>query len=132
MHETPKNRAVLGRLMRAFIRAGWNPPSSSNSIAEQILEEIDDGGDSVEAHIATDPALGLSAQQRVALTLTAVGMSGPEAAEVMDISHETVRSHLKQARSRLGACTLAHAVAIALNEGIIDLPEEELRKTLAA
>jgi DNA-binding CsgD family transcriptional regulator len=130
MHETPENHIVLGRLIHAFIRAGWNPPTPSSRIARHMLEDIEEARVTTDGHVATDAPL--SPQQRVALSLTAAGMNGPETAEVMEISHETVRSHLKQARQRLGACTLAHAVAIALHEGIIDLPGEVSRKTLAA
>ena len=130
MRETPENHIVLGRLIHAFIRAGWSPPPPSSPIARHLLEDIADVRGPTDGAVATEAPL--SPQQRVALTLTAAGMNGPETAEVMEISHETVRSHLKQARNRLGACTLAHAVAIALNEGIIDLPAEVPRRTLAA
>jgi DNA-binding CsgD family transcriptional regulator len=130
MHGTPKNHIVLGRLIHAFIRAGWNPPTPSSLVARHLLEDIAEARQTTDGNVVTDASL--SPQQRVALTLTAAGMNGPETAEVMEISHETVRSHLKQARHRLGASTLAHAVAIGLNEGIIDLPGEVPRKTLAA
>jgi DNA-binding CsgD family transcriptional regulator len=123
MTDKPDNHIILGKLVHAFIRAGWNPPPPSTRIVRHILEDMADGRDPMRGDVSIHNAtLDLSPQQRAVLTLTAMGMAGPEAAEAMDISHETVRWHLKATRDRLGARNTAHAVAIALREEIIELP----------
>ena len=125
MQETPRKHIVLGKLVRAFIRAGWNPPPPSSRIAERLLEDIAERCDQPEPTTARLAAsLVLTPQQRTALTLTALGMTGREAAEAMDVSHETLRTHLKLAKNRLGASTLAHAVAIGLSDEIIAVPND--------
>ena len=136
MHETPKNHVVLGRLIHAFLRAGWNPPVPSSRVAERILVDLAEV-DAVERrdsghgnHVRLRPVL--SPRQRTALTLTASGMTGPKAAEAMDVSHETIKSHLKHARHRLGASTNAHAVAIALRDEVIETPDDVPTKRRAA
>jgi DNA-binding CsgD family transcriptional regulator len=136
MQETRKNYVVLGKLIHAFIRAGWTPPRPSLRIDERIpddLVEVDASERRAFRHDNSRPSSAvLSPQQRTALTLTAIGMTGPKAAKVMSVSHETIRSHLKHARHRLGASTVAHAVAIALRDEIIEPPDEARTKSLAA
>jgi DNA-binding CsgD family transcriptional regulator len=129
MHERPENHVILGKLIQAFIRAGWNPPTPSTRITRRILDDIAQGRDGNAMRNAT---LDLAPQQRAALTLTAIGLSGPEAATAMGISHETIRSHLKKARERLGASNTAHAVAIAVRHELIELPDDATSSTLAA
>ena len=136
MQETPKNRIVLGKLIHAFIRAGWIPPTPSSRVASHILDdlaEVDAGENRDSEHDNHAPLSAvLSPQQRTALTLTAIGMTGPKAARAMHVSHETIRSHLKHARYRLGASTVAHAVAIALRDELIETSEAAPSKRLAA
>jgi len=133
MADKPKNHIILGKLVHAFIRAGWNPPPPSTRITRHMLEDMAEGRDPLHQRASRATAtLDLSPQQRTALTLTAMGMAGPEAAEAMGIAHETVRSHLKKTRDRLGARNTAHAVAIALCEEMIDLPDGSPAKQLAA
>jgi DNA-binding CsgD family transcriptional regulator len=136
MHERSKNHVILGKLIHAFIRAGWNPPTPSSRIAGRILDDLAE----VDAGACRDSRQGnhrplsaaLTPRQRTALTLTAIGMTGPEAAEAMDISHQTIKGYLKDARRRLGASTVAHAVAIALRDEIIEPPDDAPVKSLAA
>jgi DNA-binding CsgD family transcriptional regulator len=136
MHEARRNHIVLGQLIHAFIRAGWNPPSPSSRIADHILDDLTEvdaersRGSRHDDHRASSTAL--SPRQRTALTLTAVGMTAPKAAQAMDVSPETIRSHLKHARHRLGAATVAQAVAIALRDEIIVVPDGAPTNSLAA
>jgi DNA-binding CsgD family transcriptional regulator len=136
VHESPKKHVMLGRLIHAFIRAGWNPPTPSSRVAQHLLDDLaevgagEGGGSGNGSHRSSCAAL--TPRERTALTLTAIGMTGPKAAEAMDVSHETIRSHLKQARHRLGASTVAHAVAIALRDEIIEPPHDAPTKNLAA
>jgi DNA-binding CsgD family transcriptional regulator len=59
----------------------------------------------------------LSDRQREIVQLVALGLSGPEIADELQIGHETVRTHVRTAKERLGARSRAHLVAKALGEG---------------
>jgi DNA-binding NarL/FixJ family response regulator len=62
------------------------------------------------------PNLGsmLSRREREVLQLLASGMTGVQASKHLTVSPETVRTHIRNARRRLGARTRVHAVAMAL------------------
>jgi len=49
----------------------------------------------------------------------ALGLTGPEAAEELGISPETVKRQLSITRAKLGATTTAQAVAIAVSLDLI-------------
>ncbi len=61
----------------------------------------------------------LSPREREVLGLLSQGLSGEEAAKQLFLSSETVRTHVRNAMSKLGAATRAHAVALALQRGEI-------------
>jgi PAS domain S-box-containing protein len=60
---------------------------------------------------------GLSQRERQVLALVAAGESGPEIADELHISHDTVRTHVRNAMAKLGARSRAHLVAKAIAEG---------------
>jgi DNA-binding NarL/FixJ family response regulator len=62
----------------------------------------------------------LTRRQREILQLLADGESTTVAARELDLSEETVKTHIKVALARLGARNRTHAVAIALRECLID------------
>jgi DNA-binding NarL/FixJ family response regulator len=62
----------------------------------------------------------LTRRQRQILQLLADGESTTVAARELDLSEETVKTHIKTALSRLNARNRTHAVAIALRECLID------------
>ncbi len=62
----------------------------------------------------------LTRRQREILQLLADGESTTVAARELDLSEETVKTHIKTALARLGARNRTHAVAIALRECLID------------
>ena len=62
----------------------------------------------------------LTRRQREILQLLANGESTTVAARELDLSEETVKTHIKTALARLGARNRTHAVAIALRECLID------------
>jgi DNA-binding NarL/FixJ family response regulator len=62
----------------------------------------------------------LTRRQRQILQLLADGESTTVAARELDLSEETVKTHIKTALARLGARNRTHAVAIALRECLID------------
>jgi DNA-binding NarL/FixJ family response regulator len=61
----------------------------------------------------------LTGRQRQILQLLADGESTTVAARELDLSEETVKTHMKNALARLGARNRTHAVAIALRESLI-------------
>jgi DNA-binding NarL/FixJ family response regulator len=62
----------------------------------------------------------LTQRQREILQLLADGESTTFAARELDLSEETVKTHMKHALARLGAKNRTHAVAIAVRECLID------------
>jgi DNA-binding NarL/FixJ family response regulator len=62
----------------------------------------------------------LTRRQREILQRLADGESTTVAARKLDLSEETVKTHMKNALARLGARNRTHAVAIALRESLVD------------
>jgi PAS domain S-box-containing protein len=61
--------------------------------------------------------VALSDRQREIVRLVALGRTGPEIADELQITHNTVRTHLRNGMNRMGARSRAHLVAKALAEG---------------
>jgi PAS domain S-box-containing protein len=59
----------------------------------------------------------LSAREQEIVRLIAEGDSGPEIAERLQISHDTVRTHVRNAMTKLGARSRAQLVAKSLGDG---------------
>ena len=66
----------------------------------------------------------LTTREHEVIALVAAGLQGGEIAARLGVSPETIKSHVQNAMTKLGAHTRAHAVAIALSTGQIDLYEE--------
>jgi PAS domain S-box-containing protein len=67
---------------------------------------------------AEDAASGsLSRREAEIVRLVALGATGPEIADELNIAHDTVRTHVRNAMAKLGARSRAHLVAKALGEG---------------
>jgi PAS domain S-box-containing protein len=58
----------------------------------------------------------LSRREREVVRLVALGGSGPEIAAELGITHDTVRTHVRNAMVKIGARSRAHLVAKALGE----------------
>ncbi len=65
-----------------------------------------------------DPPRPLTPRQMEIVHLVALGASGPEIGDELNISHETVRTHVRNARDNLGARSRAHLVAKVLGDGL--------------
>jgi DNA-binding NarL/FixJ family response regulator len=61
----------------------------------------------------------LSEREREIVRLVALGSSGPEIADELRITHNTVRTHVRNAMTKSGARSRAHLVAKALGDGLI-------------
>jgi DNA-binding CsgD family transcriptional regulator len=68
-----------------------------------------------DAHRRDGP---LSRREQDVVHLIALGASGPEIAEELHLSHNTVRTHVSNSMAKLGARSRAHLVAKALGDGI--------------
>jgi len=66
-----------------------------------------------------DPAPSLSPREVDAMTLLAVGYSRAQVADTLSISEHTLRTYIESARLKLGAMNTTHAVARAVNRGLI-------------
>jgi DNA-binding CsgD family transcriptional regulator len=64
--------------------------------------------------------LPLTEREREVLELVAGGLRGGEIAQQLILSSETIKSHVRNVMTKLGAHTRAQAVAIALRTGQID------------
>jgi DNA-binding CsgD family transcriptional regulator len=62
---------------------------------------------------------GLSLREREVVRLVALGNTGPEIADELHISHDTVRTHARNAMLKVGARSRAHLVAKALGDGLV-------------
>nr|WP_254702448.1 autoinducer binding domain-containing protein [Roseivivax sp. THAF197b] len=65
------------------------------------------------------PATTLSPREVDAMTLIAVGYSRAQVADTLSISESTLRVYIESARFKLGALNTTHAVAQALQRGLI-------------
>jgi DNA-binding NarL/FixJ family response regulator len=72
---------------------------------------------------ATQRLPSLSPREREIMDLLAQGLTGEQVAERLVLSSETVKTHIRNAMSKLEASTRVHAVAIALREGYISPPD---------
>ena len=70
--------------------------------------------------IPSEPRLGqLSEREREVVGLVAQGRTGPEIADELHISPDTVRTHVRNPMTKLGARSRAHLVAKALGDGVV-------------
>ena len=105
------------------------PPSELTS----ALDIVAGGGTYVDPRLR--PALlsrqttqrmpSLSKREREIMDLLSQGLTGEDVAERLVLSSETVKTHIRNAMSKLEAHTRVHAVAIALREGFISGPDSE-------
>ncbi len=65
-----------------------------------------------------EPPRPLTPRQLEIVHLVALGASGPEIGDELSISHETVRTHVRNSMDKLGARSRAHLVAKVLGDGL--------------
>lgn len=83
------------------------------------LEETDPELDVAEQ--TNNHPTALTDREKEVLTLLALGETNSTIAEQLHLSPETVRSHTRSARLRLGARSRSHAIALALQSGQLEL-----------
>jgi len=65
----------------------------------------------------SEAAAELSPREKEIVHLVALGRTGPEIADELQLSHDTIRTHVRNAMFKVGARSRAHLVAKALGEG---------------
>ena len=86
---------------------------ASHYVNQKALE-LDLGSDQ-------DEIVSLSPRETDALTLLALGMSRAQAANSLSISEHTLRVYIESARFKLAAMNTTHAVARAMNQGLLSI-----------
>ncbi len=98
-----KTEVITGRQLVLFVAV------STSRIGRHFRRDVSD-----------DSKLGeLTDRELEIVRLVAQGESGPEIAAELHIAHNTVRTHVRNAMTKLGARSRAHLVAKALGEGLI-------------
>jgi DNA-binding NarL/FixJ family response regulator len=98
----------------------------------EALEVVAEGGTYVDPRLrpallsrrSTERLPTLSNREREVLDLLAQGLTGEAVAERLVLSAETVKTHIRNAMTKLEAHTRVHAIAIALREGFISPPDD--------
>ena len=117
------------RSLTDVLDAGADGLASKRSPLDVLVaavQAVAAGGEFVDPHLRRildgDPAgpRDLSPRERDVLALLARGWSMEAAAGELHLSHETVRTHVRNARRKLGARTGAEAVAMAIESGEIN------------
>jgi DNA-binding NarL/FixJ family response regulator len=115
--------------------AGFALKSGPPEELRDAIRTVADGGEYLDPRLTTVLARGndqrrylLSPREREVLALLSKGLSGEDAAQRLHLSPETVRTHVRNAMSKLNASTRVHAVALALQRGEID--SQPLRASL--
>jgi DNA-binding NarL/FixJ family response regulator len=111
------------------LKAGATAYLLKNAPPQELLEAIRSarsGRRHVSSQIAIELARhltddDLTAREIQILRHVALGDFDKRIADKLCLSIETVKSHLKHARSKLGATTRTHAVSIAVRRGIFEL-----------
>lgn len=81
-------------------------------------------GSALLARSTTERVHGLTPREREILDLLAQGLTGAQAAKQLFLSPETVRTHIRNAMTKLEAHTRVHAIALALRKKEIGFDEE--------
>jgi DNA-binding NarL/FixJ family response regulator len=111
--------------------AGYALKDGSPRELVDALALVADGGSYVDPRLrpallsrrSTERLPSLSNREREILDLLAQGLTGEQVAEKLVLSAETIKTHIRNAMSKLEAHTRVHAIAIALREGYISPPD---------
>lgn len=103
-------RAGLSHLLDGQI--GYNAEREQKAIIETALRT-----NGTDLHRPEPAILRLNPRQLEVLAIIASGGSYVDVSEKLDINRTTARAHLGDIRAKLGAKTLAHAVALAMRSG---------------
>jgi len=106
---------VKGHVHRELLEAIRSVHAGHKRIPPEIAAELAE-------HAADDE---LSSREIDVIRLIGVGNANKQIADKLSIGETTVKSHITNILSKLGANDRAHAVTIALRRGIIELPPRQ-------
>jgi DNA-binding NarL/FixJ family response regulator len=99
----------------------------------QAIREVAAGGTYVDPRLRpalaaerADRRAALSTREREIIELLADGLTGEEVAERLVLSAQTVKTHIRNAMTKLEARNRVHAIAIALRDGVISLGRDRV------
>ncbi|MBN1665560.1 MAG: response regulator transcription factor [Anaerolineales bacterium] len=101
-------------LRKSLLLVMENKSVLSPEVTKQVLEVV-----KTEQSVQSMDAV-LTARERSILTRLAHGMTTQEIASDLDISTNTVKTHVRNLLSKLGAANRAEAVSIAMRRGLIE------------
>jgi DNA-binding NarL/FixJ family response regulator len=115
-------------LARKALRAGAVGYLLKNTLRRELVDTIRDthaGKFRVPVEVARELAghhdeNELSARELDVLRLVALGSSNKRVGQLLSVTEDTVKAHMKAILSKLGASDRAHAVTLAMRRGIID------------
>jgi DNA-binding NarL/FixJ family response regulator len=142
LREDPERRVVLytGSADEELLFSGLDSGARGYALKDgsprelvEALALVAGGGSYVDPRLrpallsrrSTERLPSLSAREREVLDLLAQGLTGEAVAEQLVLSAETVKTHIRNAMTKLEAHTRVHAIAIALREGYISPPAGE-------
>lgn len=90
---------------------------------EKADSELDSGAtqNQEKERVAGPDQVSLTDREREILTMLALGETNQTIAKKLNLAPETVRTHTRTARLRLGARSRSHAITLALRAGQLDL-----------
>jgi DNA-binding CsgD family transcriptional regulator len=96
-------------------------------VVPEPARRLPGGTDALEEGSSTDPAVETippaarrpTPREREILALLATGATDNEIADILALSPATVQTHVRNAKTKLGARTRAQAVALAITHGMI-------------
>jgi|GEM_PF-1993206 len=125
-------RAVLGTCGRARLRGALHLDHTTVPVDVAVLVDVD-GDDELHVHLSlsdlrspdaaradAERATQLTARERKVVSLIGMGKATDEIAGLLFITPHTVRTHVRNAMSKVGAHTRAELTAIVLRAGELD------------
>ena len=131
--EFPEARVIIlttyggDALAQRALQAGAFAYVLKGSVRKELLETIRSvhrGQHRITAHVASNLAAHrgeetLSAREIEVLNLVAAGNSNRQIGELLSVTEETAKAHMKRIIAKLGANDRTHAVTLALARGIL-------------
>jgi DNA-binding CsgD family transcriptional regulator len=117
-------RVFWGRVVKAFLKAGWNPPDPGAKVTDAIvgaIKAIEAYGEAALPH-RRSPSVDeedLTARELEVMMLLADGYQMKDVAAQLGLAIQTVKFHQQKAARKLGARNTVHAVALLFRRGSI-------------
>lgn len=98
--------------VKVMIAEGWSPPVPSEVQTHRLLDDM--------IHVHPQATINLAPSEIRVVRLVAEGHREKEIAEIIGVAFYTVRQQARVVKRKLGARSMAHAVAICFRAGVLD------------